>query len=398
MAADGGAPGTTAAGKADTVQLAPVIIKKVKKGHHDGHHGGAWKVAYADFVTAMMAFFLLLWLLNATTEEQKAGISNYFAPEAITYTKSGSGGLMGGKKMSKPGPAKSDSSPQGLVVTIPKRTDGSKEGEPGGKNNDGLPGGGRSATTPGGNEKSGLPGGKVQNGQPGGKVKNGPRTEAERRRAADREKMAARKIEGKPGQSAAERKMQAAAKAREKLVKAAKAEEKSFKKAAAEIRKAIAKTPALKAFAKNLVIDRSPRGLRVQLIDRTEAAMFPRGSSRMPKYTRGLLAKIAAVIVKFDNKIVVAGHTDAVKYVGGGGYTNWELSADRANASRRFLKRFGVPAERIIEVVGRADREPLIKENPKDPRNRRISIILVRNHKSAPAKEADKPKDRIKIR
>ncbi|MHA1536619.1 MAG: flagellar motor protein MotB [Alphaproteobacteria bacterium] len=385
MAADGGAKAPETKGKADPVQLAPIIIKKVKKGHGDGHHGGAWKVAYADFVTAMMAFFLLLWLLNATTEEQKAGISNYFAPEAITYTKSGSGGLMGGAKMTKAGPGKSDNSPVGLVVKIPKRTDGSKQGQPGGKNTDGLPGGGRSATSPGGNEKAGLPGGKNIEGQPGGRVKNGPRTDAERRRAADQKRAAQRKAKFVPRTKA-------------EIRKAAETEEKAFKKAAAEIRKAIAKSPELKEFAKNLVIDRSPRGLRIQLVDRTNTAMFPRGSSRMPKKTKRLLARIASVIIKFDNNITIAGHTDSVKYIGGGGYSNWELSAGRANASRRFLKRFGVPAHRIVEVVGRADRDPLIKDKPEDPRNRRISIILLRKFKPEPKKSAAKPKSEIKKR
>ncbi len=398
MAADGGAPATANKGKADPVQLAPIIIKKVKKGGHTAHHGGAWKVAYADFVTAMMAFFLMLWLLNATTEEQKSGISNYFAPEAITYTKSGSGGMMGGKKMSKSGSGESNSSPQGLVVTIPKRTDGSKEGEPGGKKADGLPGGGRSATTPGGNERAGLPGGKNTVGQPGGKLKNGPRTEAERRRAADRKMMVARKSQGKPGKSAAERKKLAVPKTEAEIRKAAKKEEKAFKKAASEIRKAIAQSPDLKEFAKNLVIDRTPRGLRVQLVDRSETAMFPRGSSRMHKYTKQLLLRIAAVLRKFDNEIAVAGHTDGVKYVGGGGYSNWELSADRANASRRFLMRFGVPAKRIVEVVGRADRDHLIKEKPEDPRNRRISITLLRKYNPAPEKRAGNPNPETKKR
>ena len=445
MAADGGAPATTNQGKADPVQLAPIIIKKVKKGGHAAHHGGAWKVAYADFVTAMMAFFLMLWLLNATTEEQKAGISNYFAPEAITYTKSGSGGMMGGRKMSSKGSGKSNSSPQGLVVTIPKRTDGSKEGTPGGKNTDGLPGGGRSATSPGGNEKAGLPGGKSTVGLPGGKTKDGPRTEAERRRAADRKMMVARKTEGKPvrrlskrklygprkpkgkpgksaakgkpGKSAAGGKMMAARKSEGKpgrsaaegkkpfvpktpaeIRKAADEEEKAFKKATAEIRKAIAQSPGLKEFAKNLVIDRSPRGLRIQLIDRSESAMFPRGSSRMHKYTKQLLLRIAVVLRKFDNEIAVAGHTDGVQYVGGGGYSNWELSADRANASRRFLMRFGVPANRIVEVVGRADRDPLIKEKPEDPRNRRISITLLRKYNPAPEKPTGKANTETKKR
>jgi chemotaxis protein MotB len=309
MAADGGA----AANKTgQTDQPVPIIIKKVKKGGHGGHHGGAWKVAYADFVTAMMAFFLLLWLLNATTEEQKQGISNYFAPEAVSYSQSGAGGMLGGRTPTKKGANKSPSSPTGIVVPLPReKKEFEKDGE--GKSPDAKKGEG-----------------KTPDAAKGG----GP----------------------------------------------AKEEDKALKKAAAELRQAIEKTPELKGLTENLLIETTPKGLRIQLVDRNNIAMFPLGSANMLAHTRKLLKKVGELAAKMDNKIAIEGHTDATPYKDASGYTNWELSADRANSTRRMLQSFGVAGARVVEVIGKASRDPLIKENPRDPRNRRISITLLRKH------------------
>jgi chemotaxis protein MotB len=311
MAADGGA----AANK--TAEQAPVIIKRVKKVAHAGHHGGAWKVAYADFVTAMMAFFLLLWLLNATTEEQKAGISNYFAPESVSYSRSGAGGLLGGRTATKKGANKSPSSPTGIVVPLPrKKTKNDKEGV------------GKSPNTGKGAGKSPHPA-----------KGDGP----------------------------------------------AKEEEKKLRKAADELRKAIEKSPELKGLTRNLLIETTPQGLRIQLVDRNNVAMFPLGSANLKPHTKKLLKKVAELAAKLDNKIAIEGHTDATPYADGSGYSNWELSADRANSTRRLLQTLGIGNRRVVQVIGKASREPLIKENPRDPRNRRISITLLRKHKPARA-------------
>jgi len=309
MAADGGAAANKAGQKDQPV---PIIIKKVKKGGHAAHHGGAWKVAYADFVTAMMAFFLLLWLLNATTEEQKQGISNYFAPEAVSYSQSGAGGMLGGRTPTKKGANKSPSSPTGIVVPLPReKKEFDKDGD------------GKSPSSKKGEGKS-----------PDAAKGNGP----------------------------------------------AKEEEKQLKKAAAELRQAIEKTPELKGLTKNLLIETTPKGLRIQLVDRNNIAMFPLGSANMQAHTRKLLKKIGELAAKMDNKIAIEGHTDATPYKDAAGYTNWELSADRANSTRRMLQSFGVAGTRVVEVIGKAARDPLIKENPRDPRNRRISITLLRKH------------------
>jgi len=321
MAADGGTAASKTRGTTD--QPVPVIIKKVKKASHEAHHGGAWKVAYADFVTAMMAFFLLLWLLNATTEEQKQGISNYFAPEAVSYSQSGAGGMLGGRTPTKKGANKSPSSPTGIVVPLPREK---KEHD-----NDGE---GRSPNTKKGEGKS-----------PHAKKGEGP----------------------------------------------AEKEEKALKKAAEDLRQAIEKTPELKGLTKNLLIETTPKGLRIQLVDRNNIALFPLGSANMHPHTKNLLKKVAELAAKMDNKIAIEGHTDATPYADASGYTNWELSADRANSTRRMLQSFGVEGARVVEVIGKAEREPLIKENPRDPRNRRISITLLRKFSPEAAKPEAKP-------
>jgi chemotaxis protein MotB len=365
MAADGGA-----ASKAQDGHVAPVIIKKVKKSAHEAHHGGAWKVAYADFVTAMMAFFLLLWLLNATTEEQKLGISNYFAPESVTYTKSGAGGVLGGQSLTKKGALKSPSSPAGVVVPLPRpkpedskaERDALKSGAgPSSKDKVGGAGTGKNEGGPAAGTGSGGPAAGAKTGGPsGGAKEGGPAPGTGVSRAAEKAALEA----------------------------AAKREQQTFKGIETDIRKAIEASPELKGFTKNLQIATTPEGLRIQLVDQTHVAMFPRGSAVMPEKTQKLLRQIAKIITKVDNKIAIAGHTDSTKYSNPAGYSNWELSADRANASRRALMAFGVPVERISEVVGKADREPMIANNPKDPRNRRISITLLRKFKPATAAKA----------
>ncbi|MAE51498.1 MAG: motility protein MotB [Micavibrio sp.] len=282
----------------------PIIIKKINKGH--GHHGGAWKVAYADFVTAMMAFFLLLWLLNVTTEEQKNAISNYFDPThpKVSQSESGAGGILGGLSMS----------PTGSMATMAQPI-------------------------------------------------NAPRPSP-----------AATK-----GQSQSKNAKEEAAKEKKR-----KKEEREFKKAERDLKRAIANSPELKGLMKNLMIDMTPEGLRIQIIDREGEPMFPSGSAQMYQKTRDLLTAITKVIDPLDNEISVRGHTDSVPYGSGADYTNWELSSDRANASRRVMLDANLPKERLNNVMGKADTELLITEDSTDPRNRRITLILLREELTNP--------------
>jgi chemotaxis protein MotB len=299
---------------ADAVQ--PIIVKRIKKGGH-GHHGGAWKVAYADFVTAMMAFFLLLWLLNATTEEQKRGIADYFTPASVSQSQSGSGGVLGGTVISLDGVLTANGGP----------TDG--------------------ASTP-----------------------EAPDNPAEEAGAdPDAEPVAADPTEMTEQQLAEEM---------------AKREQEQFEKAAETLKQAIESIPELAQLKDSLLIDQTPEGLRIQLADQEGTSMFPLGSSAPNENMQRLIGLVAAVVQKLPNQISVSGHTDDLPYRTANGYTNWELSADRANAARRLLIGTGFPSERVSLVQGRAATEPLLPEDTGSPRNRRISIVLLREADKAP--------------
>jgi chemotaxis protein MotB len=302
-------------------ELQPIIVKKIKKG--GGHHGGAWKVAYADFVTAMMAFFLLLWLLNVTTEEQKNAISNYFDPThtKVSASESGAGGVLGGLSVA----------PEGAQVT---------------------------------NVQS------ISSPRPAGSAINNKSTKKQK----GQERGEGKGHEKSPKEMAIE-------KAKEILRKR---EEDRMKKAQAELQKAIEESPELRALKENLIVDITPEGLRIQVIDQEKKPMFASGSARMFEKTRTLLNKVGEIIGKEPNDISVRGHTDSVPYGRGAKYTNWDLSADRANSSRRALIANGFPAERVHDVVGKADTEHLFPEEPERAGNRRISIILLKDELTNP--------------
>ncbi len=297
----------------------PIIIKRIKKGGGHGHHGGAWKVAYADFVTAMMAFFLLLWLLNATTEEQKRGISNYFAPIAIAVTQeSGSDGVLAGQS---PGEKGVQASPTSQMTVFQ------------------------------------ITGVKDPEGQD-----NPP--------------------EVKDADSGPEMSKDQVAKKMEEI------EELAFKKAEAQIKQAIEEQTELKNLADNLVIDRVPEGLRIQLVDQAKVEMFASGSAIPLDHTVALLKKVADVIKTMPNRISISGHTDAIPFGNRANYGNWELSADRANASRRILTDAGFPIKNVMRVEGKAETDPFNKDNPNAPTNRRISIVLLKESLLRPVGKA----------
>ena len=158
----------------------------------------------------------------------------------------------------------------------------------------------------------------------------------------------------------------------------AEVEDKNFKQAEAAIKQAIQSVPELQALAQNLLVDETPEGLRIQIVDQEGASMFPSGGSEMFDKTKKLMATVAQAVQKLPNQITVRGHTDSTPYHSPKGYNNWDLSTDRANATRRALVEGGLDPNRIASVVGKADKEPLFPENPDAPENRRISIILMR--------------------
>ncbi|MEO7851488.1 MAG: flagellar motor protein MotB [Rubrivivax sp.] len=276
----------------DAKKLQPIIIKRIKKGGH-GHHGGAWKIAYADFVTAMMAFFLLMWLLGSTSEGDKKGLADYFAtPLKIALLNGGSGA--------------------GDASHV-------------------IKGGGQDLT------------------RSTGQVKRGD-IEAKRKTV----NLQALKAE-----------QQRAEKARlEELKK--------------KVEQKIAASPKLAALSSQIRLDMTRDGLRIQIVDENGRPMFASGSAVLQPYMRELLREIGAVLGEVPNRLTLEGHTDAAPFVGGGlGYSNWELSADRANASRRELMAGGLPTDRMLRVQGLADSALLQVKDPTHPMNRRISIIVM---------------------
>jgi chemotaxis protein MotB len=317
---------------------AVVIIKKVKKGGHGGHHGGAWKVAYADFVTAMMAFFLLLWLLNVTTDVQKRGIADYFDPTLASRSTSGAGGVLGGTSIGSPGSEKQALVQPSFDVShgSPRQLEDSDDSD-----ND-----------------SGATGDQNDNGTGSVGKKN------------KQQKLTADEFQ----EELAER------------------EQQRFQEAKAALEQAVREVPELRALANNLLIDETSEGMRIQIVDRDKTPMYPLGSAEMLDSSKKLVSLVTQVVAKLPNKISITGHTDSTQYALSAKYTNWELSADRANASRREFIADGMPAARIERVVGVADQDPLDKNDPAAPHNRRISIVLLRGAKDDPQTSASAAK------
>ena len=269
----------------------PIVIKRIKKSH-GGAHGGAWKIAYADFVTAMMAFFLLMWLLGSSTKGDLQGIADYFQTPLKVALAGGSGS---------------------------------------GDSSSVIKGGGKDLTRSEGQVKNGdIPA-----------PKRAINLQAATQEFARREKAAMAEMKGKL----------------EKLIEA---------------------SPALAQFKDQLLIDITSDGLRVQIVDEQNRPMFASGSAQLQPYAKDILREIAKLLNDVPNRISISGHTDALPYGGGTrGYSNWELSADRANASRRELIAGGMEDPKMLRVVGLASSVLFDAKLPLNPINRRIAIIVM---------------------
>ncbi|KIA79158.1 flagellar motor protein MotB [Chromobacterium piscinae] len=260
----------------------PIVVKKIKKGGH-GHHGGAWKIAYADFVTAMMAFFLLMWLLGSASQGTLNGISEYFKTPLKVALAGGAGA--------------------GDATSV-------------------IKGGGNDIT----------------------------------KQAGQVNKAGARQVEIMQKQQ----------------------EQARLNELQQKIQQTIDNSVLLKEYKNQLKLEMTPEGLKIQIVDEQNRPMFDSGSSRMLPHTRALLQQLATDLNQLPNRISISGHTDATPFSGGqGGYSNWELSADRANTARRELIAGGLSESKIIRVVGLASAIPLIKSNVFSPENRRITIVVL---------------------
>ncbi len=273
-------------------KLQPIIIKRVKKGGHSAH-GGAWKIAYADFVTAMMAFFLLMWLLGSTSEGDKKGLSDYFQSPLKVAMQGGTGA---------------------------------------GASNSVLNGGGNDLT------------------QSAGQSKRSDSADNKAKKTSSEQAKAAR----------------------------AKQDAQKLSELSAKISAIISSNPKLSEFSNQIKLTMTPDGLQIQIMDDQKRPMFDSGSAIVKTYMRDILQEIGAALADIDNKISMDGHTDQTPYgAGARGYSNWELSADRANASRRELVAAGLPDDKIARVMGLASSLLQDEENPRSPANRRISITVM---------------------
>jgi chemotaxis protein MotB len=275
----------------DAKKLQPIIVKKIKKGGH-GAHGGAWKIAYADFVTAMMAFFLLMWLLGSTTEGDKKGIAEYFQSPLKVSLFGGSGS---------------------------------------------------------GDSSHVLKGGGEDMSRQGGQVKRGD-VQAESKHIN-----------------------LLALKAQQRRAELARLQELKDR-----VEEAMASNPQLAAMKSQIRLDMTRDGLRIQIVDEHNRPMFASGSAVVQPYMRELLHEIGQLLTDVPNRLTLEGHTDAMPFAGGErGYSNWELSADRANASRRELVTGGLADDRVLRVQGLASSQPFDSADPRAASNRRISIIVM---------------------
>ncbi|KQX26105.1 MULTISPECIES: flagellar motor protein MotB [unclassified Sphingomonas] len=270
----------------------PIIIKKIIEEGHGGHHGGAWKVAYADFVTAMMAFFLLMWILGATDEKQRKGIADYFTPTMVQFREksAGANGIFGGESI-----VDKDNYPHRAAQT-----------------------GSKSITIP---------------KDASGGAKDGGEAAKSRDRAA-------------------------------------------FQKLKMMLQAKMAADPKLAEMMRNVRMVETREGLRIDLVDQADFAMFTSGTDQLSSEARALMKQVAEVTNFADNSVIVRGHTDAMPYSKGRSVNNWTLSAARAESTRKALSDFGVSNGRFARIEGVADREPYVAGDPYDPRNRRMSITL----------------------
>ena len=338
----------------------PTIIIRREEVVEGGHHGGAWKVAYADFVTAMMAFFLLMWLLNATTEEQRKGLADYFSPNnVLARTASGFGAPFGGHTPNIDGSLASDRGAVQVVFAPPHPNVDTDEDE----------GDVPAQSAPSKAAGSAL----IPTARDGGtaaalRATPSPDTDP----LADPVPADLPDLTGK-----ADSKLQADI-PRPGAKSPATAEREQLERAAQQIQDAVRNDPVLAPIAKQLQVDLTPEGLRIQIVDEDKQPMFASGSATLNDRARALLAKVAPVLLRLPEGISIAGHTDAQPYRGGD-RSNWDLSADRANATRRLLTDAGLPEARIHAVAGHADREPLLPGDPLAAANRRIAILVLRD-------------------
>lgn len=294
--------------------LAPIIvIKKIQPGH-GGAHGGGWKIALADMMTAMMAFFLLMWILGASQETQRKSVADFFTPSNSTAqvqmgATAGSNGLFGGRSIIDPDGFPYTAKQTAMMQMVTPRSEG-------------------------------------------GPTENEPSPNTENARDNDSQS----KTEQKEATEAADKA--------------------NFDKMEKEVREQLAANPNLEQVQNQVQFVREKEGLRIEVIDKADFSMFPLGSTKLQPQAQALMTEIAKSLAGTDNKLSVRGHTDSLAFANKGGRNNWSLSAERAEATRATLEKSGIKSDRFTQIEGVADTAPYNPNDPKDPRNRRISITV----------------------
>jgi chemotaxis protein MotB len=364
----------------------PIVVRNGGRDDHRRHHGGTWKIAYADFVTAMMAFFLLLWLVNATTEQQRTGIAEYFNPtNSLSRSFSGAGQPFGGRTLDSQAaltsnataavrnarrpPQSFDPDPEdalqqrtGGTVTDSEPSDWAAHGNPSPESPIGRQAGtgqlAAAALQDAGSQRTSSSGGA-------GMAHQGLAGDARARGTEGTVNLRPDAARPQPDPSADQR-----------LV----AERLALRAAAQEIRAVIDADPQLRALAAQMLVEEVPEGLRIQMVDGEGQALFATGIAAPNERGRVLLLRAASVIAKLSHPVEIAGHTDAAPFRSGtDARSNWELSVERANAARRLMLEAGVTERRVRAVTGRADQDLLRPTQPLHPANRRVSVLIVLN-------------------
>jgi len=310
------APPAEEAPAADAAPAPVIIIKKIIDDGHGGAHGGAWKIALADMMTAMMAFFLLMWLLGASNEDQRKSIADYFKPTSQSLVAigqlAGSNGILGGRSIIDPDGFPFAAKQTALLERLTPRSEG----------------GPNPSTDP-------------------GQENENPYSDPDKLTPEQKKEVAAAK------------------------------EKADFEKLEKEIEQKLSQNKKLQDLKDQVSVTRDKQGLRIEIIDKADFAMFPSGSMSMQGKASNLIAEIAASLAEMPNKVAIRGHTDSVPFQNKEGRNNWSLSAERAEATRQILEKNGIKESRFARIEGVADTDPFNPKDPRDPRNRRMSITVL---------------------
>mgnify|MGYP003335697105 FL=1 len=311
--------------------LAPVIIIKKLADGHGGAHGGAWKIALADMMTAMMAFFLLMWLLGASNADQRKSIADYFKPTSHSLTPvgqlAGSNGVLGGRSIIDPDAFPYAMRQTGLLERLTPKSEGgpNPDTDPGPENE---------------NEAKDPSTGKGEGKAEGGSDPN-QLTKEQRKEIAEQQ------------------------------------DKENFEKLEKDIKQKLAENKKFEQIKDQVSITRDKEGLRIEIIDKADFAMFPSGGVGMQGKAASLISEVAASLADMPNKVAIRGHTDAVPFQNPEGRNNWSLSAERAEVTRQLLQKKGIKEERFTRIEGVADTDPFNPKDKFDPRNRRMSITVL---------------------